>query len=159
MKELFEFSLYLLYGLVFFAIGFSIYFRDMRFSHLSIASALPTLAIFGFIHGLHEWSEMYLHIYSQDLEMHNTVKIFKVAKLWASFIALGYFAIQMLAMTKWRLKTSYSILNTSHHNYIFLQCNLSSTSQQTQTVSYKRRLKRYAGFLVQVLGRIQQALH
>lgn len=110
MKELFEFSLYLLYGLVFFAIGFSIYFRDMRFSHLSIASALPTLAIFGFIHGLHEWSEMYLHIYSQNLEMHNTVKIFKVAKLWASFIALGYFAIQMLAMTKWRLKPHIQFL-------------------------------------------------
>ncbi len=104
MKELLEFSLFQLYGLIFIAIGFTIYFRDLRFSHLSIASALPTLAIFGFIHGLHEWSEMYLYVYKQELAMHSTVKIFKVVKLWASFVALGYFAIQMLAMTKWRLR-------------------------------------------------------
>jgi len=105
MQELFEFSLYMLYGLIFVAIGFSIFFRDFRFSNLSIASALPTLAIFGFIHGLHEWSELYLHVYQRDLMMHTTVKIFKVAKLWGSFIALGYFALQMLAMTKWRLRS------------------------------------------------------
>lgn len=110
MQELFEFSLYLIYGLIFFAIGFSIYFRDLRFSHLSIASALPTLAIFGFIHGMHEWSEMYLHIYGEIIDMHSTVQIFKVVKLWASFIALGYFAIQMLAMTKWRLRAHIQFL-------------------------------------------------
>lgn len=110
MQELFEFSLYLLYGLIFVAIGFTIYFRDLRFSNLSIASALPTLAVFGFIHGLHEWSEMYLHVYQQDLSMHTTVKLFKVLKLWASFLALGYFAIQMLSMTKWRLRKQLLIL-------------------------------------------------
>jgi signal transduction histidine kinase len=104
MKELFEFSLYLLYGLIFVVIGFTIFFRDFRFSNLSIASALPTLAVFGFIHGLHEWSEMYLFVYKQELSMHTTVKLFKVFKLWLSFLALGYFAIQMLSMTKWRLR-------------------------------------------------------
>lgn len=104
MQELFVFSLYMLYGLIFIAIGFTIFFRDLRFSHLSIASALPTLAIFGFIHGLHEWSELYLHVYQEELMMHQTVKILKVVKLWSSFIALGYFALQMLAMTKWRFR-------------------------------------------------------
>ncbi|CAG19898.1 Hypothetical protein PBPRA1487 [Photobacterium profundum SS9] len=77
MQELFVFSLYMLYGLIFIAIGFTIFFRDLRFSHLSIASALPTLAIFGFIHGLHEWSELYLHVYQEELMMHQTVKILK----------------------------------------------------------------------------------
>jgi signal transduction histidine kinase len=110
MQELFVFSLYMLYGLIFIAIGFTIFFRDLRFSHLSIASALPTLAIFGFIHGLHEWSELYLHVYQEELMMHQTVKILKVVKLWTSFIALGYFALQMLAMTKWRFRTQLSLI-------------------------------------------------
>ncbi|TKF21328.1 HAMP domain-containing histidine kinase [Vibrio genomosp. F6] len=102
MFELFQFSLYILYGFVFIAIGFSILFRDMRFSHLSIATALPSLAVFGFIHGLHEISELYLIVYQQDILMHNTVKLFKVIKLWVSFIALGCFAMQMLTMTQWQ---------------------------------------------------------
>lgn len=110
MQELFVFSLYMLYGLIFVAIGFTIFFRDLRFSHLSIASALPTLAIFGFIHGLHEWSELYLHVYQEELMMHQTVKILKVVKLWISFIALGYFALQMLAMTKWRFRPQLSLI-------------------------------------------------
>jgi signal transduction histidine kinase len=105
MYNLFEFSLYMLYGLMFMAIAFTIYFRDFRFSHLSIAKALPTLAVFAFIHGLHEWSELYLIIYQQELLIHNTVKVFKVAKLWISFIALGYFALQMLTMTRWRFRS------------------------------------------------------
>ncbi|MEH6533797.1 MAG: HAMP domain-containing sensor histidine kinase [Photobacterium frigidiphilum] len=110
MQELFVFSLYMLYGLIFIAIGFTIFFRDLRFSHLSIASALPTLAIFGFIHGLHEWSELYLHVYQEELMMHQTVKILKVVKLWTSFIALGYFALQMLAMTKWRFRSQLFLI-------------------------------------------------
>jgi signal transduction histidine kinase len=105
MFELFEFSLYMLYGLMFMAISFTIYFRDLRFSNLSIAKALPTLAVFAFIHGLHEWSELYLIIYQQELLIHKTVKVFKVAKLWISFIALGYFALQMLTMTRWRFRS------------------------------------------------------
>lgn len=110
MKELLEFTLYLLYGLAFIAIGFTVYFRDLRFSHLSIASALPTLALFGFIHGLHEWSELYLHVYKEELEMHTTVKLFKVLKLWISFLALGYFAIQMLSMTKWKYRSQLLVV-------------------------------------------------
>ncbi|MGF1756591.1 HAMP domain-containing histidine kinase [Photobacterium sagamiensis] len=120
MQELFVFSLYMLYGLIFVAIGFTIFFRDLRFSHLSIASALPTLAIFGFIHGLHEWSELYLHVYQEDLLMHQTVKILKVVKLWTSFIALGYFALQMLAMTKWRFRSQLTFITQAVTAFFFI---------------------------------------
>ncbi len=120
MQELFIFSLYILYGLIFVAIGFTIFFRDLRFSHLSIASALPTLAIFGFIHGLHEWSELYLHVYQDELMMQQTVKILKVLKLWISFIALGYFALQMLSMTKWRFRVQLSYITVAVTSLFFI---------------------------------------
>lgn len=104
MESLLIFSLYMLYGLVFMAIGFAIYFRDLRFSHLDFAKALPTLALFGFIHGLHEWADLYLYIYNTHFYLSDTVQVLKVTKLWVSFAALGYFALQMLKMTQWHFR-------------------------------------------------------
>lgn len=102
MDELLTFSVYLVYGLAFFAIFFAILFRDLSQSRISMASALPTLAAFGLLHGLHEWSELYLVIYADDLESVTGLATFKVAKLWLSYIALGAFAWQLLSVTTWR---------------------------------------------------------
>ena len=53
-----NFILYLLYGLAFFTLGVAILSRDMRFSELGIAKILWLLAGFGIIHGFHEWFEL-----------------------------------------------------------------------------------------------------
>ncbi|MGY3572653.1 sensor histidine kinase [Vibrio paucivorans] len=102
MDMLLIFKVYLLYGLAFFAIFFAILFRDLKKSRIAIASALPTLAVFGLIHGFHEWSELYLVLYEEDFPLSTQMQTFKVFKLWFSFIALGAFAWKMLDLTQWR---------------------------------------------------------
>ncbi|MGF1735159.1 ATP-binding protein [Photobacterium satsumensis] len=102
MENLSVFIIYLIYGLAFFAIGFSITFRNLKFSRLQIATALPTLAVFGFIHGLHEWSELYLILHEKTLSKVIPIEIFKVTKLWVSFLALGAFAWKMLEVVQWK---------------------------------------------------------
>lgn len=102
MDMLLIFKLYLLYGLAFFAIFFAILFRNLKKSRIAIASALPTLALFGLIHGFHEWSELYLVLYEYDFPLTRDLHIFIVFKLWVSYIALGAFAWKMLDLTRWR---------------------------------------------------------
>ncbi|MGR5063684.1 sensor histidine kinase [Photobacterium sp. DNB22_13_2] len=104
MENLSVFIIYLIYGLAFFAIGFSITFRNLKLSRLQIATALPTLALFGFIHGLHEWSELYLILNENTLSKVIQIEAFKVVKLWISFIALGAFAWKMLDVVQWNYK-------------------------------------------------------
>ncbi|MCV3264906.1 hypothetical protein OGZ01_30335 [Vibrio harveyi] len=96
------FKIYLFYGLAFFAIFFAILFRDLRKSRIAIASALPILALFGFIHGFHEWSELYLVMYEHEFTLTKGIETFKVFKLLFSFIALGAFAWKMLDLTSWK---------------------------------------------------------
>ncbi|USD37529.1 ATP-binding protein [Ferrimonas sp. SCSIO 43195] len=98
MKELILFNVYLFYGLVFFTIGCVISFRNLKFSKLAIASALPALALFGFTHAFHEWSELYLKLVGGELSQQwwIQVKLLRIAKLLISFLALVWFAWQML---------------------------------------------------------------
>jgi two-component system NtrC family sensor kinase len=53
-----NFVLYLLYGLTFFTLGVAILSRDIRLSELGIARIIWLLAFFGIIHGFHEWLEL-----------------------------------------------------------------------------------------------------
>ncbi|SDI29785.1 His Kinase A (phospho-acceptor) domain-containing protein [Ferrimonas sediminum] len=98
MNELILFNVYLFYGLVFFTIGCVISFRNLKFSKLAIASALPALALFGFTHAFHEWSELYLKLVGGELSQQwwIQVKLLRIAKLLISFLALVWFAWQML---------------------------------------------------------------
>ncbi|WP_335665184.1 sensor histidine kinase [Photobacterium frigidiphilum] len=104
MDMLTVFSIYLLYGLAFLAIGFSIVFRNYKNSQISISKLLPTLAIFGFIHGIHEWSELYLTLYDHEYTHSRNIEIFKVIKLWFSYLALGAFGWKMLDLIQWRFE-------------------------------------------------------
>lgn len=49
-----NFVLYLLYGLTFFTLGVAILSRDIRLSESGIARIIWLLAVFGIIHGFHE---------------------------------------------------------------------------------------------------------
>lgn len=102
MNIFLTFNIYLVYGLAFFAIFFAIIFRDLSKSQITIASVLPTLAAFGLIHGLHEWSELYLVLFVDHYGQTTNLEVFKVIKLFLSFVAMGAFAWQMLPLTYWR---------------------------------------------------------
>ncbi|WP_372871869.1 histidine kinase dimerization/phospho-acceptor domain-containing protein, partial [Shewanella sp.] len=88
------FNIYLFYGLVFFAIGCVIAFRNFKFSQLSISPTLWALALFGFTHAFHEWSELYVILFSYDIEARYQLVIdsLRLVKLALSFASLLLFA-------------------------------------------------------------------
>jgi len=92
------FLVFLPYGAVFFAIGVAITSRRKSFANLKIAGLFWLLAIFAFIHALHEWLEMYRHL---RLAAHDISLIYvrHVSLLLAliSFLFLFFFSITLNA--------------------------------------------------------------
>lgn len=95
------FNIYLFYGLVFFAIGCVIIFRNFKYSQLKVASTLWALAGFGFFHAFHEWSELYVILFSEQIDPSHRVWVawLRLIKLFLSYLALMVFAWQILSIT------------------------------------------------------------
>ncbi|WP_073585469.1 sensor histidine kinase [Vibrio quintilis] len=102
MDMLIIFKVYLIYGLACFSVFASVFFRNLRKSRIHIAGVLPLLAAFGLIHGIHEWSELYLVIFRNEAGAIKHVETLKTIKLCLSFVFLSLFAWQMLNLTSWR---------------------------------------------------------
>ncbi|SHH93998.1 sensor histidine kinase [Ferrimonas marina] len=119
MNELALYTIYLIYGLAFFAIGMTISLRDLKLSRLSIVAALPALALFGYTHALHEWTELYIEWVgpNRDVSWHLQVESMRSVKLLLSYLALGWFAWKMLGLIRWRylhwMRTiTYAVMTT-----------------------------------------------
>ncbi|MCL1057280.1 HAMP domain-containing histidine kinase [Shewanella gelidimarina] len=99
------FNIYLFYGLVFFSIGCAVVFRNFRYSQLKVAPTLWALAIFGFSHAFHEWSELYVIIFSDNMDPQYQLltEWLRLAKLFLSYLALMVFAWQILSITTKRI--------------------------------------------------------
>lgn len=50
------------YGLVFFLLGFALMLHSRRPSELTVARALPLLGVFGILHGVAEWGQVFIPI-------------------------------------------------------------------------------------------------
>ena len=81
-------EIYFVYGLGIFLAGFALLLEMERVSQLSISRALPFLAAFGIVHGVHEWVEMFLKI-SETYTHAET-------PFWAEVLALGLEVISFL---------------------------------------------------------------
>ncbi len=94
--------IYLLYGLAFICLGVAISVKNMKGSNLRIAGSLYLLAGFGFVHGLHEWLELYLLLQSPYIstEMVNLVKALMGLSLALSFFLLWFFGISLTGFKK-----------------------------------------------------------
>ena len=93
----FNFVLYLLYGLAFFTLGVAILSRDVRLSELGIARIIWLLALFGVIHGFHEWLELL-----EQLEPEIKTPLFSLFRLTVvsiSFLFLFYFGLFLNIIT------------------------------------------------------------
>ena len=92
-----NFLLYLLYGLAFFTLGVAILSRDTRLSELGIARILWLLAVFGIIHGFHEWLELLeqLNLVAQSRGFY----LFRLIVVSASFLFLLYFGLFLNIIT------------------------------------------------------------
>lgn len=88
---------YFIYGLAFFSMGLAMTFEARRSPLLADARALWPLALFGLVHGTHEWLEMLLEIRSWfGLEVPGFTSALRLFMLVISFVFLVVFAIQIL---------------------------------------------------------------
>ena len=109
--------LYFFYGLAFFFLGTAIAVKNMKGSELKLAGCLWLLAGFGFIHGSHEWLELYLLLQGRYISMTEIlyIKFVTVFSVILSFFLLLIFGIKLIRAvsnnkwTKW-LKTIPAIL-------------------------------------------------
>ena len=86
-----NFLLYLLYGLTFFTLGVAILSRDIRLSELGIARIIWLLALFGIIHGFSEWLEL-LEQLVPDVKSPFFFTV-RLAVVSTSFLFLLYFGL------------------------------------------------------------------
>ena len=84
---------YFFYGLAFFALGLVVLLESGRTSEFRFARALLPLALFGLVHGAHEWFEMFqifaAHETQNPAEM--AADIFRIVTLVLSFSAPARF--------------------------------------------------------------------
>jgi two-component system, NtrC family, sensor kinase len=92
-----NFTLYLLYGLTFFTLGVAILSRDVRFSELGISKIIWLLALFGIIHGFHEWLEL-LEYLVPDIRT-PAFSLFRLIVVNISFLFLLYFGLFLNIIT------------------------------------------------------------
>ncbi len=104
--------LYLFYGMAFFTIGVSITSRDKRFSHLKFAQILWLLALFAYIHGVHEWLEVFFILHFNDIPQRflTQIIVLKLNSTLISFIFLLAFGLAMVNLSLNRPKLLFYVV-------------------------------------------------
>ena len=92
------FLIFFVYGLAFFGMGITLALESGRAPDLAEARALRPLALFGFIHGIHEWLESYL----LQAEMAGTQAAGWLAWLEISLLILSYVFLLLFGIFTFR---------------------------------------------------------
>lgn len=98
--------IYFIYGQTFFVVGLAIALQLRRSSRLNLARSLPWLAGFGFLHGFHEWGDLFLPIQQSFLAppLYDLLRAFQLILLATSFASLFQFGIELMRPlpARWR---------------------------------------------------------
>ena len=91
-------AVYFFYGLAFFTMGLALAMTSRQTSRLRFARAIPYMAAFGLLHGLHEWYEMgqRIAVETQGHVVGVPEEIVRLVLLVTSFVMLVCFAVQLL---------------------------------------------------------------
>lgn len=92
-----DYILYLLYGLTFFTLGVAILSRDISLSELGIARIIRLLAAFGIVHGFHEWLELLELLFPEIIAP--GFSFFRLVVVSLSFLFLLYFGLFLNIIT------------------------------------------------------------
>ena len=92
------FLILFIYGLVFFTLGLVVLVYSRRSSRLELARSLKWLAAFGLLHGLNEWSELFLLTFAGQLEPSTAMLLedLELLLLAISFACLLQFGISLV---------------------------------------------------------------
>ncbi|MCL7488686.1 MAG: ATP-binding protein [Desulfobulbaceae bacterium] len=98
--HLYTYLLYLIYGMVFFAMGVAITSRDTRTSNLSVARWLWLFGLFAYVHAFNEWFELFLifHEHSFPAGIPPLAEFTKLALLFSSFGFLLLFGMKVFCV-------------------------------------------------------------
>lgn len=91
---------YLVYGLGFFTLGLAVALEAGRTSESRLALAMRSLAVFGLLHGFHEWVEMF--------ELVGAAAYGFVTPLWLDWGRLGLLAVSFAALIAFGVGMLYS---------------------------------------------------
>jgi signal transduction histidine kinase len=86
--------IYFFYGLAFFSMGLALMVESRRASRLSLVRAVRWLAVFGILHGSHEFVEMFVLISGRNLPL--WADALRIGLLATSFVPLLIFGVQLL---------------------------------------------------------------
>jgi signal transduction histidine kinase len=81
--------IYFIYGLAFFSMGLTLWFEARRSPLVAEAAVLLPLALFGYIHGVHEWLEMF---------QGNSVWLGRLDALQSTWLRLGLLAASFISL-------------------------------------------------------------
>jgi signal transduction histidine kinase len=90
--------IFFFYGLAFFSMGLAITLELGNCSDVRMRTALRPLAVFGLLHGFHEWVEMFelLHLLNLDSVERLILEMSRLAMLAWSFLSLAAFGAYLL---------------------------------------------------------------
>jgi len=95
------FIVYFVYGLAFFSMGLIIVLEASRTPSLEQKHLLQPLAVFGLLHGIHEWLEIFT---LQNEHLHGNLPVwitwFRLIVLALSFIALWFYGWQSFQVAR-----------------------------------------------------------
>jgi len=96
--ELNEVIVLFVYGQVFFVMGLAVVLQSRRHSHLELADSLIWLALFGIIHGLHEWGYIFIPVQAAYVsqEIIILLQMIQVVLLAISFGCLFAFGADLM---------------------------------------------------------------
>lgn len=83
------------YGLAFFSLGLALALASRRESEFRFVRAIVPLALFGFLHGIHEWVEMYQKIavlssgYTPTT-LHEVLRLLLLVSSFAMLLGFGF---------------------------------------------------------------------
>ena len=119
---LFQFFLYLFYGLAFFTLGISVIAKDKRVSNLKVAKFLWMLGVFGVLHGLHEWMELYQIVESANLISYNQEYFIfiRLVLVSTSFTFLLLFGIRLIYTASGRIRVRFTSFKSKVMFLIFI---------------------------------------
>jgi len=98
MTDLATALIFFVYGLAFFSMGFATALEAGRAPHAYFQKALRALAIFGLLHGLHEWVEMFGKLGLVPAEVISPLSFMRlrVALLAVSFLPLPFIGVTIM---------------------------------------------------------------
>jgi len=128
--------IYFIYGLAFFCMGIVILLESSRSPLLANAKSLLPLALFGFIHGIHEWLE--LALINQYISNINPTGInwLRIGVLATSFIFLFFFSLRALSENEHLLGRELIFIAIIITFYIIIVTARTRTLQQSHTDWY-----------------------